>query len=95
MRYLPGQPPRSASTELQNYLSEVYREIQALQVAIPKTEIRTINLDTRGVTISVPNGIGAVLLNSDGQLLTVTVRNDNMTFTGVTQVGANVLIYRR
>lgn len=95
MRYLPGQPPRSESTELQNYLSAVYREIQALEVAIPKTEIRTINLDTRGVTISVPNGIGAVLLNSDGQLLTVTVRNDNMTFTGVTQVGANVLIYRR
>ena len=95
MKFLPGQPPRDGSIELQNYLSAVYREIQALEVALPKTEIRAINLDERGTTINVPQGIGCVVLNSNGMPLTVTVNQDTMTLFGVTQVAANLLIYRR
>lgn len=96
MKFLSAQPPKkNVDQEVQNYLSNVYKEIQNLELAIPKTEVRTVPLSSSGTLLLVDKPLGCVILNSTGQNLTVEVRNDSLLLSGVEQQNANVLIYRR
>jgi hypothetical protein len=96
VKFLSAQPPRTnIEPELQTYLSNIYKEIQNLYLSLPKSEIVTVNLQASGTLIVVDNPIGAVLLNGNGQPLTVSMTSGSIVLTGVSMASANILVYRR
>jgi hypothetical protein len=96
VKFLSAQPPRTKiEPELQIYLSNIYKEIQNLYLSLPKSEIVTVNLQASGTLIVVDNPIGAVLLNGNGQPLTVSMMSGSIVLTGVSLASANILVYRR
>ena len=96
MKFLSAQPPRTnIEPELQTYLSNIYKEIQNLYLSLPKSEIVTVNIQASGTLIVVDNPIGAVLLNGNGQPLTVSMTSGSIVLTGVSMASANILVYRR